>query len=116
MNQSQAKPISFAKVVVIFAVALGVGIGLCGLDFLLASKGIGKSTVEYGVGPLDEISLIIMFLSAVGLVITTFLWVVAAIVGSAISIRKSPDPQRLFDATQDNSDDEDKSGKDNGRP
>jgi hypothetical protein len=57
-------------------------VGLCGLDYLLASRGIGKSTEEFGVGPLDGISLVVMLLSAAGLGITLVAWIVAAIVGS----------------------------------
>jgi hypothetical protein len=98
--------ISFPKVIAVLAVALGIGVGLCGLDYWLASRGIGKSTEEFGVGPLDSISLIVMLLSALGLVITTIVWVVAAIVGGFG--RNSNDPQKLFD----NSDDEQKQSGD----
>ena len=99
MNQSQTKSITFAKVFVILAAALGVGIGLCGLDYFLASKGIGKSTEEFGVGPLDGVSLMVMLLSALALVITTLAWAVSAIVGSLS--RESSDPQKLFGDSND---------------
>jgi hypothetical protein len=91
--------ISFAKVITVLAIAFGIGVGLCGLDYWLASHGIGKSTEEFGVGPLDNVSLIVMLLSAIGLVITTILWIVAIIVGS---FRSKPDaPQRLLDDSDD---------------
>jgi hypothetical protein len=68
------KRFSFAKLVTVMAVSVLVGIGLCGLDFALAGHGIGKSTQEFGVGPLDAISLVVMGLSAVGLVISLAAW------------------------------------------
>lgn len=75
----QSKRSIFSKFLIIFAVGLLLGIGLCGLDYFLASRGIGKSTQEFGVGPLDGVSLITMFLSALGLVLTVIAWVVSAI-------------------------------------
>src|SRR6202790_3349806 len=79
------KRVNFPAIVAIFASGFGVGVGLCGLDYLLASNGIGKSTEEFGVGPLDGVSLVVMLLSALGLVFTLIAWVVAAIVRSASS-------------------------------
>ena len=95
MTEPAVDRIPFAKIVTVLAVAFGLGIGLCWLDFLLASSGIGKSHEEFGVGPLDAVSLVVMVLSAFGLVITTFLWVVLAAVGSFS--RKDSEPQRLLD-------------------
>ncbi|HEX4005528.1 MAG TPA: hypothetical protein VHX60_05110 [Acidobacteriaceae bacterium] len=69
-----------AKTVAALACALCLGIGLCGLDYLLAAHGIGKSNQEFGVGPLDGVSLLVMFLSAAGLGITLIVWLVTAIV------------------------------------
>ena len=82
MNEPQANRIPFAKIVVIFAVAFLVGVGLCGLDYLLAANGIGKSTAEFGVGILDAPSLIIMALSAAGLGLTLIVWMIAAFTSS----------------------------------
>jgi hypothetical protein len=73
---------SFAKVVVVMAVSFLVGLGLCGLDFALAANGIGKGTEEFSVGPLDGISLVVMVLSAAGLVLSLILWGLVAIVRS----------------------------------
>jgi hypothetical protein len=64
----------------VLALAFIAGVGLCGLDFFLANKGIGKSTEELGVGPLDNISLIVMLLSLVGLVIALLAWAVNGII------------------------------------
>lgn len=87
----------FAKMVVVFAVALGIGLGLCGLDFLLAAHGIRKSTQEFGVGPLDGVSLVVMFVSGLGLVVTVIVWVLSVVIGNLSRPGSGNDPQRLFD-------------------
>ena len=79
MSEPSVSRISFVKVVVVLAVVFGIGVGLCGLDIFLASKGIGKSTEEFGVGPLDGVSIVVMVVSALGLVITVIAWIGAAI-------------------------------------
>jgi hypothetical protein len=94
MNQSRSKSFSFAKLVTIFAICFGIGVGLCGLDYFLAAHNIGKSTQEFGVGPLDGASIIVMFLSAVGLMLSLIAWATAAIFGLG---RDGTDPQRLLD-------------------
>ena len=100
MSRPQGSGFPFAKIVVVLALALIAGLGLCGLDYLLASRGIGKSTQEFGVGPLDGISLVVMFLSACGLVIMLIAWMVGAAIGS---FGRGPDsePQELFDDKDD---------------
>jgi hypothetical protein len=95
----------FAKLATILAIALVVGMGLCGLDYVLAAKGIGKSTEEFGVGPLDAVSLVVMIFSALGLALTLVVWFIVAIFGGFGGFRREdPGPQRLFD-------DSDKDGK-----
>jgi hypothetical protein len=88
---------NFLKFVIVFAVGFSIGVGLCGLDYLLASKGIGKSTQEFGVGPLDGVSLIVMLLSALGLVITLVAWLFTAIISSLARETDDSEPTRLFD-------------------
>ena len=73
---------SFAKVVVVMAVSFLVGLGLCGLDFVLGANGVGKRNWEFYVGPLDGISLVVMVLSAAGLVLSLILWGLVEIVRS----------------------------------
>lgn len=92
MGKSPVNRFPFAKIVVIFAVAFLVGIGLCGLDYLLAANGIGKSTEEFGVGILDAPSLIIMVLSAACLGLTLIVWMISAIVSSTLSSSDMEDP------------------------
>jgi hypothetical protein len=88
---------NFLKFVIVFSVGFSIGVGLCGLDYLLASKGIGKSTQEFGVGPLDGVSLFVMFLSALGLVTTLVAGLVTVIVRSLASKPADHEPIRLFD-------------------
>ena len=99
LSEPTVHRISFAKVAVALAVLFLIGVGLCGLDIFLASKGIGKSTQEFGVGPLDGVSVVVMALSALGLVITVILWIIAAVVGSFG--KKVLQPQKLFDDADD---------------
>jgi hypothetical protein len=97
MSKPKSKKSAFAIVTIVMALAFVVGVGLCGLDYLLAGNGIGKSTEEFGVGPLDNVSLAVMVLSAIGLVITLVLWLLVTILGSLT--RKQSEPQKLFDET-----------------
>lgn len=68
-----------AKTVTTLAVVLCLGIGLCGLDFFLTDHGIGKRADEFGVGPLDGISLAVMLVSALGLAIALIAWLIIAV-------------------------------------
>lgn len=82
MSQSPVNRFPFAKIVVILAIAFLVGVGLCGIDYLLAANGIGKSNEEFGVGILDAPSLIVMCLSAALLIFTLIVWAISGIVSS----------------------------------
>jgi hypothetical protein len=104
MSKSRARGFPFAKIVVFLAAAFGIGVGLCGLDYFLASKGIGKSTEEFGVGPLDSASLLVMLLSAAGLVLALIAWAIAAFWGSLLSGPKGGEPQKLFNTESRNED------------
>ena len=94
MTEPLAQRIPFAKIVVFFAVTFGIGVGLCGLDYFLASRGIGASHEEFGVGPLDGPSLLVMFLSALGLIVSVIAWIIAAIV-FGITHKSDPPPTIL---------------------
>jgi len=98
VSDSPVDRVPFAKIVVIFAVSFLAGVGLCGIDYLLAANGIGKNTEEFGVGPLDAPSLIVMFLSAACLILTLIVWLIAAIVSGialANNTNASIDPLNL---------------------
>lgn len=97
----------FTKLVIAFSVGLSIGVGLCGMDYLLASKGIGKSTEEFGVGPLDGASLLVMFFSALGLILTLVGGFVMAIIRSLMSKPADSEPVRLFDKEDKDKEDKD---------
>jgi hypothetical protein len=82
MSEMPVKEFPFAKIVIGMAVCLLVGIGLCGLDAALGAHHIGKPPEEFGVGPIDGLSLLVMVLSAAGLVLALIAWAVAGIVGA----------------------------------
>jgi hypothetical protein len=86
MSRSQISRFPFAKIVAILAAAFGIGVGLCGLDYFLAARNIGRSHREFGVGPLDSFSMIVMAFSAAGLVLALVAWAIAAAV---ITLRSS---------------------------
>jgi hypothetical protein len=82
-ERADGKGFPFAKIVVVLAIAFGVGVGLCGLSFVAASAGF-KSHEEFGVDSLGiaNVSLVVMVLSAGALVLALVAWAVAAIVGA----------------------------------
>jgi flagellar basal body-associated protein FliL len=87
----------FAKIVVVLAIAFCAGLGLCGLSFVAASHGF-KSNQEFGVDSIGiaGFSLIVMILSALGLVVAVVVRVMAAIFGSFSSKQRGSEPQTLF--------------------
>lgn len=100
---SQSPTSAFAKTAIFFAVAFSIGVGLCGLDFFLASRGIRSSHGgEIGVGPLDVPSLLIMLLSGIGLIVSLIAWFIAAIV-FGITHRSDP-PPTILHSSHDSSD------------
>jgi hypothetical protein len=82
MDNPTPKRFPFAKIVVVMAACFLVGMGLCGLDYVLGAHGYGKGG-EFSVGPLDGVSLLVMILSAAGLVLSLIVWGFAAIIRSA---------------------------------
>jgi hypothetical protein len=70
-----------AKAVAVLSVTFCIGVGLCALDFQLGAHGYGRNPGNgIAVGPLDGVSLLVMFLSAAGLAITFIMWLVTALV------------------------------------
>jgi hypothetical protein len=105
MGKSFADRVPFAKIITVLAVAFGVGLGLCCLNGTLAAAGVARKSIGAFADPILSIigilSLAVMILSAIGLIITTILWVIAAVVGSFSP--KESEPQRLFEE-KDNED------------
>lgn len=84
------------KAFVVFTVGLLLGFGLCGLDYYLASRGMKSADREFGVGPLDGISLVTMGLSFLGLILTVVVWILSVIVSMLIAKPADKEPTRLF--------------------
>jgi hypothetical protein len=99
MNKPLVDRIPFTKIIVGLAVAFGLGLGLCGLDFFLLVRASGTHTQGFGVDTIGVLSLAVLILSPIGLVATAILWVVLAAVGS--SSRKNSEAQRLLDDKDD---------------
>jgi hypothetical protein len=96
MSSQRRSGFPFAKIVVGLALAFIAGVGLCGLDYFLGSRGVGRGGgQQFSVGPLDAVSLIVMILSLAGLVLMLIVWALSAIVGSLR--RSGDDPQKLLD-------------------
>jgi hypothetical protein len=100
MSKQPADGTSFAKIVVIFAVSLGIGLGLCGLGFFLNAHGVGRGSEEFGgVQPMGVLSLLIIVVSSFGLVVSLLAWAVAGMLRS-FGWLGGNDPQRLFDDSE----------------
>lgn len=101
----------FAKIVTVLAIALGVEIGLCGLNFLLLGFGIGRGAPnqEFNLGGpalsvLGVIEFVAMLITGPLLVIAVIAWVIAEIIGRPGGSR----PQKLFDTGEDKPRDDDR--------
>ncbi len=82
--------INFPKVVTVLAVTFGVALGACGVTALMANSPAfsnGNAALGFGV-----IELVVMLLSAAGLVLTAIVWFVVALVGD----RAAPATTTLF--------------------
>jgi hypothetical protein len=102
MNDRLVDRIPFAKIVIVLAVAFGIGLGLCGVDLTFLNRFRGPDE-EFGANTIiGGIGFIAMVLSALGLVLTCVVWAVVGVVG-AFSQQES-ETQRLFE----DKDDEDK--------
>jgi lysylphosphatidylglycerol synthetase-like protein (DUF2156 family) len=72
--------VPFVKIIVVLVCAFGIAMGLCGLTAVAAmSRNHALTSV---LGPLGVIEMIVMILSAPGLVLTVVTWVVLSIVDS----------------------------------
>lgn len=92
MTPSSRTP--YTKAITILAIIFGVSLGLCGLTFAASTgmRGDGQWIIILGL-----IELAAMILSAIGLVVTVIVWLIA----SANGYRSSSDPQKLFDDSND---------------
>jgi len=99
MSGTGGKGFPFAKIVAVLAIAFGVGVGLCGISFVAAGNGF-KSHEEFGVDSIGigSFSLLVMMLSAVGLVLSLVAWAVA---GTVMAWRETGEPQALLGKEDD---------------
>jgi protein-S-isoprenylcysteine O-methyltransferase Ste14 len=93
MRERLVDRIPFAKIVIGLAIVFLVSLGLCGLTLVL-SEGVSSNFASLGI-----VELFAMALSAVGLILTTIVWVTLAAVGSFG--KKVSQPQKLFDEGDD---------------
>jgi hypothetical protein len=95
----------FAKIVTILAIVSGISLGLCGLNWVLISAGShlgSQREFNFGgpvLGILGIVELAVILLSALGLVLTVIVWLIATAVGNFVP--HSNDPQKLFDDSDD---------------
>jgi len=104
MDEPLVDRVNFAKVITVLAVTFGISLGLCGLTAVLSSQTRGSGTVLIFIGILE---LIVIGLSALGLVVTVIVWVVASI-AAVHGGGKSDGPQKLFGDSDDSKSDEQK--------
>jgi hypothetical protein len=97
MSERLVDRVNFAKIVTVLASIFGIALGLCGVTFLVSSGGNGTAGFFIGLGVLE---LAVMGLSAVGLVVTVIVWVIASIAAGRGG-RRSEGPQKLFDDAED---------------
>ena len=90
-----------AKTVTVLAIAFGIGLGLCGLSYVLPS-----SDSEFHTNWLSGVSLIILVLSFLGLVVSLIIWAITGIIGS--STEKTSGTQTLFGDSEEEPKDRDK--------
>jgi len=97
--------VNFPKVITVLAIVFGIALGSCGITAMIALGGAGRSQ---GFGPALAVlgygELLVMILSAVGLVVVAAVWIVASITGSFH--RGRSEPQRLFESEEEKKNDE----------
>jgi sugar phosphate permease len=98
MSERMVDRINFAKIVTVLAIVFGISLGLCGVTAALSSTMRGGASVLVFFGIVE---LIAMACSAVGLVVTVIVWVLASMFGGAGAGRGGDGPQKLFDDAND---------------
>jgi cytochrome bd-type quinol oxidase subunit 2 len=97
LSQPLVNRIPFAKIVTVLAIVFGVALGTCGVTFVvgLATDGSANRALSSVVGVLAPVELIVLALSAIGLVFTLAAWVILTITANVT--RRANEPQRIFD-------------------
>ena len=106
MSKPPVDRIPFAKLVVIFTVGFGIGLGLCGLGIFLNAHGVGRSDEEFGgPQPMGLLSFVIIVISFLGLVVSLLAWAAIGMLRS-LGWLGGNEPQRLFDNREEEKRDE----------
>ncbi len=113
MSTSPGKRISFAKVVVVLAVAFVIGMGLCGLDSTVLAR-FRSHYQEFGPNTfVGTIGAWALGLSTLGLVVTIIAWVFSAVVNSLTNTDEAA--PKLFDDHRKGKQDDDEAEHDDPR-
>ncbi len=113
MRKSLSERISFAKIVVVLAVAFFIGVGLCGLDSTVLAR---FRNLHEEFGPNTFVGVVgawVLLLSGLGLVCAVIAWVLTAAVGGLRG--KEAEPQKLFDDEDETRHDDDEARHDDPR-
>ena len=96
MSERLVDRVNFAKIVTALAIVFGISLGMCGLTFLVSVGGSSRAGFFMSLGVLE---LVVMGLSAAGLILTVVVWVTLAVI---VSLREtSSQPQKRFDDGDD---------------
>lgn len=76
MGEPLVDRVNFARIVTVLAIVFGISIGMCGLTAVFSSRLGGAESIAVALGFIE---LIAMGLSALGLVLTVVVWVIASI-------------------------------------
>jgi len=82
MSKTFIQRIPFAKILIVLTVVVLLSVGLCGVDAVLYMKGTKVSPAIQLARRAIDVELVCGVLSAVGIVVTAAVWIVAAVMGS----------------------------------
>jgi len=99
MTKPLVNRIPFAKIVIGLVIVFILSLGLCGVSVVVALQPGMPHRWARLVNQAAGLDMVVLVLSAFGLVVTVIAWVVLAIVRS--SVRKVSQPQNLSGGTDD---------------
>jgi hypothetical protein len=76
MDEPLVDRVNFAKIVTVLAIVFGISVGMCGLTAVFSARSPGGESMAVVFGIIE---LVAMGLSALGLVVTVIVWVIALI-------------------------------------
>jgi hypothetical protein len=98
MSRPRISWIPFTRVAAVLAVAFGVGLGCVMLGSVFAVPAPCVTNCEkFDVGPLAGVGLVLMFFSAIGLLITIIVFLLTKMIESLSFERAGSETIRLFD-------------------